>query len=91
MSRYARMSAALAVLAAATAVAIVPAAGAGARGAVDQPNIVMVMTDDQTLASLTRETMPKTIKRLVRGGTSFEQAIATTPLCCPSRASFLTG
>ncbi len=55
------------------------------------PNIVMVMTDDQTLESMSRETMPKTTKLIVRQGTDFEQAIATTPLCCPSRASLLTG
>lgn len=90
--RRGRIGAALALLAAATAVAIAPGAReAGAQEAVEQPNIVMVMTDDQTVGMLSRETMPKTEKLIVRRGTSFEQTIATTPLCCPSRVSFLTG
>jgi N-acetylglucosamine-6-sulfatase len=66
------------------------AVDAGAQGTT-QPNVVMVMTDDQTLESMNRETMPKTTKLVFRPGTEFEQAIATTPLCCPSRASLLTG
>lgn len=56
-----------------------------------QPNIVMVMTDDQAVGMLTKEAMPKTTKQIVKAGTSFNQAIATTPTCCPSRASFITG
>jgi N-acetylglucosamine-6-sulfatase len=56
-----------------------------------QPNIVMVMTDDQAAGMLSRETMPKTTKEVVKAGTNFTQAIATTPTCCPSRASFITG
>jgi arylsulfatase A-like enzyme len=56
-----------------------------------RPNIVMVMTDDQSVGMFSKKTMPKTTKEIVRPGTSFQQAIATTPTCCPSRASFLTG
>ena len=51
----------------------------------------MVMSDDQSTGMLSKATMPKTTKEIVRQGTSFEQAIATTPTCCPSRASFITG
>jgi arylsulfatase A-like enzyme len=57
----------------------------------ERPNIVMVMSDDQSVGMLSKQTMPKTTKEIVRKGTSFEQLIATTPTCCPSRASFLTG
>ena len=57
----------------------------------EQPNFVFVLTDDQNLDQLTPRTMPETHRLLVRGGTSFGQHIATTPLCCPSRASMLTG
>jgi arylsulfatase A-like enzyme len=57
--------------------------------AMGRPNVVVLMTDDQTLASLS--SMPQTNALLARHGTVFEQAIATFPLCCPSRATQLTG
>jgi N-acetylglucosamine-6-sulfatase len=47
------------------------------------------MTDDQTAASLPY--MQQTNALLAAPGTIFEQAIATFPLCCPSRATHLTG
>jgi N-acetylglucosamine-6-sulfatase len=50
-----------------------------------------VMTDDQTVASLTPEEMPRTFELIVGEGTSFENFVAATPLCCPSRAGFYTG
>jgi N-acetylglucosamine-6-sulfatase len=55
------------------------------------PNIVMVVTDDQTLEMLNDRTMPETLSRIASEGTTFNNAIATTPLCCPSRASMITG
>jgi arylsulfatase A-like enzyme len=55
------------------------------------PNLLVVMTDDQSLASFTEAVMPRTRKLFAEGGTVFEQAIASPPLCCPSRAGFLTG
>jgi N-acetylglucosamine-6-sulfatase len=54
-----------------------------------RPNVVVLMTDDQTLASLA--SMPQTNALLAAPGTVFEQATATFPLCCPSRATALTG
>ena len=54
-----------------------------------RPNVVVLMTDDQTLASM--QYMPQTNALLGGGGTTFEQAIASFPLCCPSRATHLTG
>jgi arylsulfatase A-like enzyme len=62
---------------------------AGAAPAAAAPNIVVLMTDDQTLASL--RTMQQTERLLVREGTSFSQAVASFPLCCPSRTTHLTG
>ena len=54
-----------------------------------RPNIVFMMTDDQTAASM------KVMRNLSVGmrsqGTTFSQAIVTYPLCCPSRATYLTG
>jgi N-acetylglucosamine-6-sulfatase len=52
-------------------------------------NVVVVLTDDQEPASLR---VMKTVRReLISGGTSFQNAYATLPQCCPSRATFLTG
>ncbi|MGH2990493.1 MAG: sulfatase family protein [Solirubrobacterales bacterium] len=68
------------------ALAAFPSAAAGKR-----PNIVLVVTDDQTLASLDAGTMPSTLGLIGGEGTEFTNAVATTPLCCPSRASMLTG
>ena len=68
-----------------------PAAAAGAR----RPNIIFVITDDQRWDSLgvTGHSFARTpnIDRLAREGALFTNFFATTPLCSPSRASFLTG
>lgn len=56
-----------------------------------QPNIIFVLTDDQNLDQFTRATMPYTHEYLDDNGTTFNLHRATTPLCCPSRASMLTG
>ena len=55
------------------------------------PNIILIQTDDQTLASLNRETMPATTRLLADRGTRFSNYVVSSPLCCPSRASLLTG
>jgi N-acetylglucosamine-6-sulfatase len=55
------------------------------------PNVVVIVTDDQTVSQFSRRTMPRTHRLLVDEGTAFTNAVVTTPLCCPSRASFLTG
>jgi arylsulfatase A-like enzyme len=60
-----------------------------------RPNVVFVMTDDQRWDSMSCMGHPylKTpnIDRLAHEGVMFQNAFATTPLCSPSRASFLTG
>jgi arylsulfatase A-like enzyme len=81
-----------AVFAAALVVALIGAASAGAAaGPSARPNVVLIVTDDQTLSSYTSEVMPKTAALLEAGGTRFTNAFVTSPLCCPSRASLLTG
>jgi N-acetylglucosamine-6-sulfatase len=57
----------------------------------DQPNFVLVLTDDQNLASYERRTMPRTSRLLAGPGTTFTRYVDATPLCCPSRAALLTG
>ena len=53
------------------------------------PNVVLILTDDLDVAST--RVLTKT-QRLVRDpGMDLRAHFATTPLCCPSRATLLTG
>jgi N-acetylglucosamine-6-sulfatase len=61
----------------------------GAAPAAARPNVVVLMTDDQTQASVPY--MPKLHGLLASQGTTFSQSISTFPLCCPSRTTHLTG
>jgi arylsulfatase A-like enzyme len=67
------------------------AAGSATQARVDpqRPNVVIVLTDDQRTDSLAR--MPRVQRLLADKGTWFPNAQVPTPLCCPSRASLLTG
>ncbi|GGO88195.1 hypothetical protein GCM10011584_14590 [Nocardioides phosphati] len=56
---------------------------------VDKPNILLVMTDDMRADDL--RWMPHTERFFARRGTNFRNMFAPTPLCCPNRASFLSG
>lgn len=67
----------------ATAEAPVPAAAA----APDPMNVVLVLTDDQTVESL--EKMPYLRSR--DDWIEFDSAYAENPLCCPTRATVLQG
>ena len=54
-----------------------------------QPNIVFILTDDLDFASAQK--MPEIRSLLVEEGTSFDEAFVSHPVCCPSRATILTG
>ena len=75
--------------------ALAPALAPGQRGdgapGPGPPNLILITTDDQSASTLTRKFMPHTFRRLVGPGTRFENFVATTPICCPSRAGFYTG
>ncbi|MEX0753742.1 MAG: sulfatase [Actinomycetota bacterium] len=61
----------------------------------DRPNVILVVSDDQTVESLEVEgAMPYLQSQLADpdgGWTRFPNTFATTPLCCPARATLLTG
>ena len=57
--------------------------------AADRPNVVVIMTDDQDAKSV--RVMRGVRQQLGGRGTTFTNAFATFPLCCPSRVTFLTG
>jgi N-acetylglucosamine-6-sulfatase len=68
---------------------VAAAAATGHRAPPVRPNVVVFMTDDQTLEEL--RVMP-IVRRLIGArGVTFDQSIVSFPLCCPSRATFLTG
>lgn len=52
-------------------------------------NFVIILTDDQRWDSLW--SMPVVQDEIVKKGVNFKNTFVTTPLCCPSRASFLSG
>lgn len=54
-----------------------------------KPNIIVILTDDQRADTL--EYMPNVKKDLAKNGVTFDNFISSTPLCCPARASFLSG
>jgi arylsulfatase A-like enzyme len=54
-----------------------------------RPNVLIFVTDDQRIGTLKH--MPATRRLIGRKGVTFSNAFVTTPLCCPARASIMTG
>ncbi len=54
-----------------------------------RPNVLVIEADDMRWDDL--RFMPNVQRLLQRRGLTFENSFAPYPLCCPSRASFLTG
>ena len=54
-----------------------------------RPNVVLVETDDQTLESV--RVMANVRRLLAADGATFENHFVSYSLCCPSRATMLTG
>jgi N-acetylglucosamine-6-sulfatase len=66
--------------------------GAPSRGRAtddDRPNILFVLTDDQSASTLS--SMRHVGRQLAAEGTTFPNFTFSLPRCCPSRASMLTG
>lgn len=53
------------------------------------PSVLLIVTDDQRWDTLWA--MPHVRELIVDKGTTFSDAFVVNPLCCPSRASILTG
>ena len=70
-------------------------AGAQRSAAAPKPNVVFILMDDLRWDELGCMGHPwiksPNIDRIAREGATFRNAFVTTPLCSPSRASFLTG
>ena len=86
-SRPLLLALSLAVLAA--AVALPSLRPDPAPAAFERPSVVVVMTDDQTYQDMAA--MPQTRQLIGAAGARFTRSYVTTPLCCPSRATYLTG
>lgn len=63
--------------------------GAARFAGVEKPNIVMILTDDQRWDTLWA--MPILQEKLVARGVTFRNAFVTSTICCPTRASILSG
>jgi N-acetylglucosamine-6-sulfatase len=80
----------LAFLLLAVVVGVPQIAGAVARAG--RPDIVVVMVDDLgAIDERILDRLPNIRDLFLRHGLRFDQAFTETPLCCPARASFLTG
>ena len=54
-----------------------------------RPHVVFITTDDQTVRDMAA--LPRTQALIGGAGVTFANSYASYPLCCPSRATYLTG
>jgi N-acetylglucosamine-6-sulfatase len=80
---------ALVIVPALLAVVVLATGSPSAGQTAARPNVVVVMSDDQTVESLRVMSNVRTL--LQTQGTTFANSFASYPLCCPSRSTFLTG
>ena len=66
-----------------------PSAQAKPRADIARVNTVVVLLDDMRADEL--QFLPRTRRWLAQDGVRFKAAYAPTPLCCPARATLLTG
>jgi N-acetylglucosamine-6-sulfatase len=54
-----------------------------------RPNVILIDTDDQNVSDMS--VMRHTLNLLAARGTTFRNSYVSYPLCCPSRATHITG
>ena len=64
-------------------------ADAKAKADQDRPNVVVLLSDDQTVEEM--RFMPEVRRLIGRAGAEFDTNMTNWPLCCPSRATMLSG
>ena len=72
-----------------TALALGGCGASAEPGQQSKPNVLVLLTDDQTVESL--RVMTGVRAELGAAGTTFERSFVSNPLCCPSRATLYTG
>jgi N-acetylglucosamine-6-sulfatase len=85
----ARARAGLAAALALIAVAAGTLTAGAAQGAAIGKNVIFILTDDMTSSELAG--MPNVMSEIAGQGTSFNRAYVSFPLCCPSRATMMSG
>jgi len=88
-TRQRATAAAVALAAAALITGALAARGGQAAPQATRPNVIVLMTDDQDSRSLA--VMTRVQRLLGDEGVTFDSSFVSFSLCCPSRATFLTG
>lgn len=78
-------------MATATKIIAAPPARVGKQGRADKPNIVVFLTDDQDIYLGGWTPMKQATEQLNEKGVTASNWFIHTPVCCPSRAEFLSG
>ena len=89
VTRLAGLATLPAVLASAPATAGATVDAAPIQAPTSRPNVVMILTDDQRLDDLA--VMTTVQQELAGRGTTFANAFVVNTVCCPTRATLLTG
>lgn len=63
--------------------------GSGVAARDDRPNVVVIMVDDMSTTEM--QYLPKVNALIAGEGVTFDRAFDNTPVCCPARATLLTG
>lgn len=86
-----RLPAAIALAATLTLAGAATADRSQAGAPAERPNVIVVMTDDQSVGEFSERTMPAVVRKVARPGAEFSHSFISSPLCCPARAGFITG